>query len=65
MQSLSQKWNIWDDQGSLDERLLKATLVEFSCRSYLKSCLDKATENFRSIPEDYFLFADNTSIINP
>jgi hypothetical protein len=65
MTELSNKWDLWDDQGTLDERLLKASLVEYSCRANLKNCLSKATELFDSIPEEYFLMPQNISIINP
>ena len=65
MTELSNKWDIWDDQGTLDERLLKASLVEYSCRANLKTCLSKATDLFESIPEEYFLTPQNISIINP
>jgi hypothetical protein len=65
MNILASKWDIWDDMGSLDERLLKASLAEYSCRASLKFCLSKATELFNSIPEEYFLIPQNISIINP
>ena len=65
MNILVSKWDVWDDMGSLDERLLKASLAEYSCRAYLRSCLSKATELFNSIPEEYFLIPQNISIINP
>ena len=65
MNTLVSKWDIWNDMGSLDERLLKASLAEYSCRANLKSCLSKATELFNAIPEEYFLIPQNISIINP
>lgn len=46
--------NIWDDSGSHQIRLLKADLVEFQCRMQAESCLNKATELYETIPQDYF-----------
>lgn len=57
--------DIWDDQGSDLLRLLKADLVDFQCRMQEEVCLNKATELFNSITDEYFVIISNNQNLNP
>lgn len=57
--------DIWDDLGNDLLRLLKADLTEFQCRMQEEVCLNKATELFETIPEEYFILTANNQNLNP
>lgn len=52
--SLSEKIDIWNDEGEHTVRLLKINMIEFLCRLQDGGCLKNATKNFQSVPIDYF-----------
>ncbi|CAF0936439.1 unnamed protein product [Brachionus calyciflorus] len=57
--------DLWDDSGDAQTRLLKADLVEFQCRMQSAQCLNKATELFETISDDYFVSPNSGEFNNP
>lgn len=55
--------DLWDGKGSHTDQLLKIYTIEFLCRLQDEACLTKATQLFKSVPEDYFERPNNQ--INP
>ena len=51
--SLFSKLDIWNDQGSNTQRLLKANLIDFLCRMQNTECLLNATQIFKSLDSKY------------
>jgi hypothetical protein len=51
--------NFWNNTGSHTEILLKINAIEFMCRFQEEDCLNKASELFRTIPEEFFTNPNN------
>jgi hypothetical protein len=61
--NLEESYDLWSNNGTHVEQLLKSTIVDFLCMLQDEKCLKKTNAEFLRIPGSYF--ANPTKTVNP